>query len=69
MLCAIEPLGIVGAAVKLPLTHEEIAEFIGSTRETVSRTLSEFRNRHLVVLEGSTLMISNRNELETIGCG
>jgi CRP/FNR family transcriptional regulator len=58
-----------GAAVKLPLTHEEIAEFIGSTRETVSRTLSEFRNRHLVVLEGSTLMISNRNELETIGCG
>jgi len=53
----------------LPLTHEEIAEFIGTTRETVSRTLSEFRSRRLVVLEGSTLMISNRKELETIGCG
>ncbi|HEY8714995.1 MAG TPA: Crp/Fnr family transcriptional regulator [Candidatus Acidoferrum sp.] len=58
-----------GGAVKLPLTHEEIAEFIGTTRETVSRTLSEFRSRRLVVLEGSTLMISNRKELETIGCG
>jgi CRP/FNR family transcriptional regulator len=56
------------AAIKMPLTHEEIAEFIGSTRETVTRTLSEFKNRHLVQLEGSTIMISNRRELEAIGC-
>jgi CRP/FNR family cyclic AMP-dependent transcriptional regulator len=54
--------------IKLPLTHEEIAEFIGTTRETVTRTLSEFKNRHLVALEGSTLMISNRPALEAIGC-
>jgi CRP/FNR family transcriptional regulator, cyclic AMP receptor protein len=53
--------------VKLPLTHEEIAEFIGTTRETVTRTLSEFKSQHLVALEGSTLMISNRPALETIG--
>lgn len=52
--------------IKLPLTHEEIAEFIGSTRETVTRTLSEFKSRQLVVLQGSTLMISNRAALETI---
>jgi CRP/FNR family transcriptional regulator len=52
--------------VKLPLTHGEIAEFIGTTRETVTRTLSEFKNRHLVALEGSTLMISNRAALESI---
>ena len=55
--------------IKLPLTHQEIAEFIGTTRETVTRTLSEFKNRQLVTLEGSTLMISNRSALETIGCG
>ena len=54
--------------VKLPLTHEEIAEFIGTTRETVSRTLSEFKSRRLVALQGSTLMISNRPALEAIGC-
>ncbi len=56
-----------GMPIKLPLTHEEIAEFIGSTRETVTRTLSEFKNRQLVTLQGSTLLISNRPALETIG--
>jgi CRP/FNR family transcriptional regulator len=55
-----------GTPIKLPLTHEEIAECIGTTRETVTRTLSEFKSRQLVALEGSTLMISNRQALETI---
>jgi CRP/FNR family transcriptional regulator, cyclic AMP receptor protein len=53
--------------IKLPLTHEEIAEFIGTTRETVTRTLSEFKSRNLVVLQGSSLLISDRSALETIG--
>ncbi len=57
-----------GTPIKLPLTHEEIAEFIGTTRETVTRTLSEFKNLRLVAVEGSSLMISNRQALETIGC-
>ena len=58
-----------GTPTKLPLTHEEIAEFIGTSRETVTRTLSEFKSRQLVALQGSTLMISNRPALETIGAG
>jgi CRP/FNR family transcriptional regulator, cyclic AMP receptor protein len=58
-----------GAPIKLPLTHEEIAAFIGTTRETVTRTLSEFKCRQLVALQGSTLMISNRPALESIGAG
>jgi CRP/FNR family cyclic AMP-dependent transcriptional regulator len=57
----------LGMPVKLPLTHEEIAEFIGTTRETVTRTLSEFKRRNLVVLHGSTLTISNRPALQVIG--
>jgi CRP/FNR family transcriptional regulator len=57
------------AQIQLPLTHEEIAEFIGTTRETVTRTLSQFKNRQLVTLQGSTLRISNRAALETIGAG
>ena len=56
-----------GMKVTLPLTHEEIAEFIGTTRETVTRTLSEFKSRQLVALQGSTLMVSNRAALQTIG--
>jgi len=54
-----------GARIHMPLTHEEIAEFIGSTRETVTRTLSAFREQHLVILKGSTLLISNRAGLES----
>jgi CRP/FNR family transcriptional regulator, cyclic AMP receptor protein len=54
-----------GTRTRLPLTHEEIAEFIGTTRESVTRTLSELKNRHLVVLEGSTLTIPNRAALES----
>jgi CRP/FNR family cyclic AMP-dependent transcriptional regulator len=56
----------VGTSVKLPLTHEEIAEFIGSSRETVTRTLSEFRSRHLVALKGSTLTIPSRAALASV---
>ncbi len=56
-----------GTQVKLPLTHEEIAEFVGTTRETVTRTLSEFKTKNFVTLQGSTLVISNRTALETIG--
>jgi CRP/FNR family transcriptional regulator, cyclic AMP receptor protein len=54
-----------GTRIKLPLTHEEIAEFIGTTRETVTRTLSDFKERHLVSIQGSTLMIPNRAALES----
>jgi CRP/FNR family transcriptional regulator len=56
-----------GTQVRLPLTHEEIAELIGTTRETVTRTLSEFKSNHLVALHGSNLMISNRSALESLG--
>jgi hypothetical protein len=46
--------------VKLTLTHEEIAEIIGTTRETVSRLFSEFKKKQLLQLKGSTLVIRSR---------
>jgi CRP/FNR family transcriptional regulator, cyclic AMP receptor protein len=54
----------LGTRITLPLTHQEIAEFIGSSRETVTRTLSDFKSRHLVTLKGSTLMIADRPALQ-----
>lgn len=54
-----------GTRITMPLTHEEIAEFIGITRETVTRTLSEFKIRHLISIHGSTMMIPSRTALET----
>ena len=50
--------------VKLTLTHEEIAEMIGTTRETVSRLFSEFKKRQLVQLKGATLFIRNKPALQ-----
>lgn len=44
-------------------THEEIAEMIGTSRETVTRTLREMRERGLVTLKGSDLVIHDWNSL------
>lgn len=52
-----------GTRITMPLTHQEIAEFIGSSRETVTRTLSDFRSRNMVTMKGSTLMIADRPAL------
>ncbi len=50
--------------VKLTLTHEEIAEIIGTTRETVSRLFSQFKKKQLLQLKGATLLIRNKAALE-----
>ncbi len=50
--------------LKLTLTHEEIAEIIGTTRETVSRLFSQFKKKQLLQLKGATLIIRNRAALE-----
>jgi len=47
-------------------THEEIAQMIGSSRETVTRLLSDLKRRELIRLEGSTLVIPNRVALQAI---
>ena len=52
--------------VKLTLTHEEIAEIIGTTRETVSRLFSEFKKKQLMQSKGATLVIRSRIALEKI---
>jgi CRP/FNR family transcriptional regulator, cyclic AMP receptor protein len=55
-----------GMRFRFSLTHEEIGEFIGASRETVTRTLSTFKSRRLVAFHGSILEIPNRIALETI---
>ena len=52
--------------VKLALTHEEIAEMIGTSRETVTRLFTELRKRQIVHLKGSTLLIRNKAALELL---
>jgi len=52
--------------LKLALTHEEMAQLIGTSRETVTRTLSEFKKQRLLELTGSTLVIRNKAALERL---
>ena len=52
--------------IRSSLTHEEIAQMIGSSRETVTRLLSELKKKELIRLEGSTLVIRNRTCLEAL---
>ena len=57
------PLGnpnrdMVGVRIRVILTHEEIGQSIGITRETTSRTLGEFRERKWIATNGSTWTIS-----------
>jgi CRP/FNR family transcriptional regulator, cyclic AMP receptor protein len=54
---------------RLSLTHEEIGEFIGASRETVTRTLSVFKNRRLVAQHGCTITIPSRVALESYARG
>lgn len=60
--------GGTGSEIRLrsSLTHEEIAQMIGSSRETVTRLLSELKKKELIRLEGSTLVIRNRTALEAL---
>jgi CRP/FNR family transcriptional regulator, cyclic AMP receptor protein len=56
--------GVVRAS--LALTHEDIAQLMGTSRETITRTLSEFRKKDIVELKGATLIIHNKSALERL---
>ncbi|MFB3916960.1 MAG: Crp/Fnr family transcriptional regulator [Terriglobales bacterium] len=55
-----------GVRVKLAMTHEEIAQMIGTSRETVTRILAEFKKRQFAHIKGSNLVIRNRTGLERL---
>lgn len=55
-----------GIQLKLTLTHEEVAQLIGSSRETVTRLLSSFKSDRLIYVNGSTLIVRNKVALETM---
>ncbi len=52
--------------MKLALTHEEIGQMIGTSRETVSRLFAGFKRQRLIQQSGSTLVIPNRIALESL---
>jgi len=55
-----------GTMVALKITHQELANLIGSTRETVSLTLSQFKRKKLICTEGRKVIISDAESLRAL---
>jgi hypothetical protein len=52
--------------MKLALTHEEIGQMIGTSRETVIRLFAGFKKQRLIQQNGSTIVVPNRIALESL---
>jgi DNA-binding transcriptional regulator LsrR (DeoR family) len=50
-------------------THEEIAQMIGTSRETVTRLFNDFKKQQILQLKGSTLLIRNKAALKALATG
>jgi hypothetical protein len=61
--------GDTASRIKFAFRHEEVAQMIGISRETVSRLFIEFKKRKLAELDGSTLYIRDRQLLQLIADG
>ena len=55
-----------GTMVALKITHQELANLIGSTRETVSLTLSQFKRKKFICTEGRKVIISDSEGLKAL---
>ena len=62
--CASHGNGKRETSAKLTLTHEEIAQMIGASRETVTRLFTDFKKKQLLQVNGSTLILSDKEALE-----
>lgn len=61
-----EPSSPKEVRIRSNATHEEMAQMIGASRETVTRLLGDLKKKDLIRLEGATLVIQNRGALEQI---
>jgi CRP/FNR family cyclic AMP-dependent transcriptional regulator len=50
----------------LTLTHKEIAEMIGASRETVTRLFAHFKRQGLIEVRGSSLLITDKGGMRKL---
>lgn len=55
-----------GTRLRVKLTHQEMANLIGCSRETVSVTLGQFRGDNLIQMDGRTITILNEKGLSRL---
>jgi CRP/FNR family transcriptional regulator, cyclic AMP receptor protein len=52
--------------IRVTLTQEEIAQFLGTSRETVSRVLGDFKKKGWLRIRGATWFLANKAALEKL---
>ncbi len=55
-----------GMRIPVPMTHEEIAQMIGTSRETVTRLLKSFREKKIITVRGSSMTVHKMDDLEDL---
>ena len=50
----------------MSLTHEELADMVGTSRETVTRMLTRFKKEQLIQVRGSSILILAPKLLEQL---
>ncbi|HWQ33586.1 MAG TPA: Crp/Fnr family transcriptional regulator [Blastocatellia bacterium] len=55
-----------GIHLRMLLTHGEIAQMIGASRETVTRLFGELKNRQIIQCKGSSMFICDKAALESL---
>ena len=55
-----------GIRVPMLMTHHDMAQLIGTSRETVTRLLKDFRDQGIISTKGSTLTIRNPGALNAL---
>ncbi|KIG12965.1 cAMP-binding protein [Enhygromyxa salina] len=53
-----------GLQIGLKITHQEMANLIGSTRETISLTLAQFKKKDLLNMNGRTVVLLDQDGLK-----
>jgi len=53
-----------GLRLTVLLTHEEIAQMIGTTRETVTRLLSDMKRKKIIDVKGSSVFVQRLEQLQ-----
>ena len=55
-----------GILISVKYTHQEIADYVGSTRETVTLTLGELKRRELLLFDHRRIVLTQAKELEKL---
>lgn len=66
-LWLVEQTDAAGAdTVRLAMNREELADYLGTTRPSLSRELMKMQQEHLIEADRNTIRIVDRDALETL---